>query len=168
MELSVAVMLILLGLWNIFGFRGDVHQMVEDAHPERRSQQVHTHGTLLFADRCFAGLKTYQLARPLIIGIVHGLAGSAAVALLVLATLQSARWAVAYLLLFGIGTIAGMMIITTALASALSYSQSRSSWLAAGLGTAAGYLSLAFGLFVAYQIGFVDGLFTHHPHWMPH
>ena len=56
-----------------------------------------------------------QLLRPLIVGSVHGLAGSAAVALLVLATIRNPWWALAYLLVFGVGTIAGMMLMTIAI-----------------------------------------------------
>ena len=47
----------------------------------------------------------YQCVRPLVIGIVHGLAGSAAVALLVLSTIHSPLWATVYLLIFGAGTM---------------------------------------------------------------
>ena len=63
----------------------------------------------------------------------------------------------AYLLIFGVGTIAGMMLITAAIAVPVSYS-TRFQFLHRHLGTAAGVLSLGFGLFLVYQIGFVDGL----------
>jgi hypothetical protein len=42
-----------------------------------------------------------------VVGLVHGLAGSAAVALLVLSTIKSPLWSTAYLLVFGFGTMAG-------------------------------------------------------------
>jgi high-affinity nickel-transport protein len=102
------------------------------------------------------------------IGIVHGLAGSAAVALLVLTTIHNSHWAVAYLLIFGLGTIVGMMVITVALGSTIAYAGRRSESLTRYLATASGWISLAFGLFIAYQIGISKGLFTGHPHWMPH
>src|SRR5713101_7327495 len=105
--------------------------------------------------------------RPLFGGIVHGLAGSAAVALLVLSTIRDPRWAVLYLLIFGGGTIAGMMLITVALALPFSFAGSRFAWLNRGFVTGSGLLSLSFGFFVCYQIGFVGGLFTNHPHWTP-
>lgn len=54
--------------------------------------------------------------RAFAVGLVHGLAGSAAVALLVLATVRDPRWACAYLLVFGLGTLAGMTLITTGFA----------------------------------------------------
>ena len=99
--------------------------------------------------------------------LVHGLAGSAAVALLVLTTLHNTRWAVAYLFIFGVGTIAGMMVITVAMASALNYAGSRSQWINRRLSLATGVLSVAFGLFLVYQMGFHHGLFTSHPVWTP-
>ena len=100
-----------------------------------------------------------RLLRPLVIGTVHGLAGSAAVALLVLPIIHDPVWAMAYLLIFGVGTIAGMMLITAAIAVPVSYS-TRFQFLHRHLGTAAGVLSLGFGLFLVYQIGYVDGLFV--------
>ena len=102
-----------------------------------------------------------------LIGIVHGLAGSAAVALLVLGTIREARWAVFYLLVFGMGTIVGMMLMTLAFAVPFTLAGNRFAWLNKGLVTATGLVSLVLGLFVAYQIGFVDGLFTAHPSWIP-
>ena len=59
--------------------------------------------------------------RPLIVGVVHGLAGSAAVALLVLATIGNTAWSIVYLLVFGVGTIVGMMLITAGIAWPSAY-----------------------------------------------
>jgi high-affinity nickel-transport protein len=106
--------------------------------------------------------------RPLIVGIVHGLAGSAAVALLVLTAITRPLWAVGYLLVFGLGTIAGMMLITAAIAVPFTYTLKHFARLNEGLAVASGVLSLSFGLFVCYQIGIVGGLFTSHPNWTPH
>ncbi|MBV9086360.1 MAG: high-affinity nickel-transport family protein, partial [Acidobacteriaceae bacterium] len=105
--------------------------------------------------------------RPLIIGTIHGLAGSAAVALLVLSTISNPRWAIAYLAVFGFGTILGMMLITLMLGSTFALGQRRFAHLGRHFGVAAGLISLAFGVFIAYQIGFVNGLFTSHAHWVP-
>jgi high-affinity nickel-transport protein len=182
MEFSVGLMLIVLGLVNLRSFRGKVdsisaekdathvHDMAATSH-SFHAVPAHTHGagatSVDFMDHTFGKWKAYQWCRPLIVGLVHGLAGSAAVALLVLTTLHDSRWAVAYLLVFGVGTIAGMMVITVAMASALRYAGSRSAWINRRLALATGLLSVAFGLFIVYQMGIVHGLFTMHPTWTP-
>jgi hypothetical protein len=99
---------------------------------------------------------------------VHGLAGSAAVALLVLATIRDPRWAVIYLLVFGVGTIAGMIVITMAIGAPFAYTGKKFTSFNRGLAIVSGVVSVVFGAFISFQIGFVDGLFTSHPHWTPH
>ena len=118
-------------------------------------------------DRWLGRLGAYQLIRPLVVGIVHGLAGSAAVALLVLTTIRDPRWAVVYLLVFGLGTIAGMMLITAAIAWPFAQAGNRFAGLHRGLRVASGVVSLVFGLVIAYKIGVVDGLFGANPTWTP-
>jgi sulfite exporter TauE/SafE len=87
--------------------------------------------------------------------------------LLVLTTIRDPYWAIAYLLVFGVGTIAGMMIITTAIALPFKYSQQRFARLNRTLQVASGVISLAFGIFIVYKMGYVNGMFTHHPNWTP-
>ncbi len=60
-----------------------------------------------------------------------------------------------------------MMLITAALALPFSFAGYRFAWLNRGIVASSGVISLAFGLFLAYHIGFVDGLFTNHPVWTP-
>ena len=112
-------------------------------------------------------LGLFHTLRPLFVGLVHGLAGSAAVALLVLSTIHNPKWAVLYLLIFGVGTVAGMMLITAVISLPFSFAGYRFAWLNRGLIVGSGVLSLAFGLFVCYQVGFINGLFTSHPTWTP-
>jgi high-affinity nickel-transport protein len=177
MEFSVGLMLILLGWINLRGlgrnFRVDAPStQLATTTPHTHSEDgSHTHAiadrSIDTMDRWFRGWTIYQWLRPLIVGLVHGLAGSAAVALLVLTTLHNPRWAMAYLFIFGVGTIAGMMVITVAMASALNYAGSHSQWINRRLSLATGFLSVAFGLFLVYQMGFHHGLFTSHPVWTP-
>src|ERR1044071_6938376 len=59
---------------------------------------------------------SHHIVRPVLVGVVHGLAGSAAIALLVMTTIRNPAWAIVYLLVFGAGTIAGVSMITMAIA----------------------------------------------------
>jgi ABC-type nickel/cobalt efflux system permease component RcnA len=138
------------------------HDAADHGHPADETP-------LARLDRSLGTLSLYQWLRPLVVGIVHGLAGSAAVALLVLAAVRDPAWAIAYLVLLGAGTVAGMMLITVALAAPFAFSWSslpRFNWQ---LRVASGLISLGFGLILIYEIGFsAGGLFTAAPSWQPH
>ena len=60
-----------------------------------------------------------------------------------------------------------MALMTTAIAVPLTYGGRRFSRLNGILATGSGLLSLCFGLFLVYELGFVGGLFSRHPHWIP-
>jgi hypothetical protein len=84
-----------------------------------------------------------MIARAVAVGAVHGMAGSAAVSLLILATLPSLGAAVAYLLLFGVGTLLGMTALTAVLAWPLALAM-RARRARRALATVAGLGSIAF------------------------
>jgi hypothetical protein len=186
MELCVAFMLILLGVLNLTGV---LRRAIEWITIRRIGPGAHSH--FVFGRRIFhthdedreaillesfsilgwtpewwKQLGLFHFLRPLLVGIVHGLAGSAAVALLVMATISRTSWAIGYLLIFGLGTVAGMILITAAIALPFAYSLRYFQRLNRGLATASGFVSIAFGLFLCYQIGFVHGLFSGHPRWI--
>jgi hypothetical protein len=106
MEFSVGLMLILLGLLNLTGATKRVSEKYFPGHTHSLDERSHTHNL----PSSPAKLGAFHALRPLFIGIVHGLAGSAAVALLVLTTIHEPHWAVLYLLIFGVGTIAGRAV----------------------------------------------------------
>ena len=107
-------------------------------------------------------------ARPLTVGFIHGLAGSAAVATLPqVALIPNPGWALAYLGVFGIGTIVGMLLVTVSIAAPSLLAAHRFAGLNTTLRMASGVASVGFGLFLAHRIGFVDGLFTSAPSWSP-
>src|SRR5262249_54149573 len=190
MEFGVGIMLIFLGVLTLTGM-GVIRQAASlvqrSPHP---TDYVHAHGDYIHRhlsspggkehghredntplarrDARFGGLRLYQWLRPLAVGIVHGLAGSATVALLVLTLVRDPVWAIAYLLLFGAGTIGGMMVITLGLSTPFAFTSSSLPRLNLRLRASAGLISFAFGLFVIYKIGFADGgLFTDAPKWQP-
>lgn len=136
LEFCVALMLVLLGLLNL----GSLRRSQNEAHKHSHSQGF------------------YLRFRPVVVGAVHGLAGSAAVALLVLPMIRKPVWALFYLLILAAGTIAGMLLITAIIAVPISYSANRFQSFSRYVGAAAGAVSLVFGLFLVHQIGFVDGL----------
>jgi high-affinity nickel-transport protein len=172
MEFSVALMLILLGVLNLTGV---MRWLTARFSPLNRGEaQVNwnsekakdgTDGNSL--EKFMSRYGAYQVFRPLVIGLVHGLAGSAAVALLVLSTIRSPLWAIAYLLIFGFGTVIGMMLMTSAMAIPVAYTGKHFEVAGKYLSPISGIVSTAFGLFLVYQIGFVDGLFRASVHWTP-
>jgi high-affinity nickel-transport protein len=184
MEFSVSLMLIILGGWNLASFGRTLPSPAHvHVHPHRHGDFVHSHphvhepeehshdpqnDPIAKLDRTLGGRSFYLLMRPLIVGIVHGLAGSAAVALLILATIRNPSWAIAYLLVFGVGTIAGMMLITMSIASAFRFVGNRFQEFGRRLALVSGVISVGFGLLLAYQICVVQGLLGSNPHWTPH
>jgi len=144
LEFAVALMLILLGFSNLRPASAGAPKAHPHEHPPRLSGW-----------------------RPVLVGIVHGLAGSAAVAILVLAAIPETAWALAYLTVFGVGTIAGMTLITAMLAAPAFYAGERMARFQTGIRLAAGALSLVFGLLLARQIIVDGGLFSPAPNWAP-
>ena len=128
LELCVAIMLIVLGLLNLFNVRA-------------RTSDI-------------------SAARPFLVGVVHGLAGSAGAALLIVPLIDDPRWAVLYLLTFGLGTIVGMALITLTIAFPSLLAAAHLPNFQRSLRLASGAVSLVFGLYLAHKIGFTDGLFT--------
>ena len=183
MEFCVALMLILLGVLNLTGVMSWITNRltpvktvsVASVEPRHFSGGEDTGKkkfegfawVQLLIDRTVGKMGLYQTMRPLVVGLIHGLAGSAAVALLVLSTIKDPLWSTAYLLVFGLGTMVGMMLMTAAIALPLVYAGKKFFQLNRHMAVLSGLASVAFGMFLVYQIGFVDGLFTSHVHWIP-
>jgi sulfite exporter TauE/SafE len=151
MELAVAFTLMALGLARI--------RRLTREREETPGQALDGHGH--DGPGFWLVLRTLgpaQAARSTLTGLVHGLAGSAAVALLVLSTVRSPYAAVLYLLVFGLGTIAGMTAITALLSVPFAARLPILFRFRRGLALGTGLFSLAFGFYVAVHVGFVDGL----------
>jgi high-affinity nickel-transport protein len=174
MEFCVALMLILLGVINLTGVMSWITDRLSPkasacrAHSKLENKSSTVSGWIRsHLERQASILGIYQIMRPLVIGLVHGLAGSAAVALLVLSTIKSPLWSTAYLLVFGLGTMVGMMIMTTAISVPVVYTGKKFFNINRHLTVVSGLASIAFGMFLVYQIGFVNGLFSTSVHWVP-
>lgn len=158
LEFGVGLMLIVLGVNALrkLARGGRLHMHVHE-HDGHWHTHPHLHdGKLKDEPHTHHGLKSG--VRPLLIGFVHGMAGSAALTLLVLTTIPSPLVGLSYIMIFGIGSIGGMMIMSTlfALPARLTAQRfARADFVFRGL---AGVFSFCFGVFMIYQIGFVDHL----------
>jgi hypothetical protein len=197
MEFAVGIMLILLGILTLTGIgravgsaqsqagvRGrhalDLHDHLHahgeylHRHPHGHDSGAHGHAEeqtpLARLDRSWMGrFAPWVWLRPFAVGLVHGLAGSAAVALMVLSIIREPVAALGYLLLFGLGTIVGMMLITLMLSAPFVFTAVNVPKFNWRLRVASGLVSFVFGLALVYGIGFAEGgLFTGAPAWEPH
>jgi high-affinity nickel permease len=190
MEFAVAVVLILLGVGAVAGLSRNilgricraisVNDAIRCSHVHFDGGSSHRHHYVQLVSRDHAKVhfledavaKRFALRHPLfrafIVGLVHGLAGSAAIALLVLSAIPEPLWATVYLVIFCFGTILGMGLITTAIAAPFMLTAERMVRMHQSLVASSGLLSFGFGLFLAYQLGVSDHLFGAAPTWKPH
>jgi hypothetical protein len=196
MEFAVGIMLVLLGVFTLTGMGRAIgvvhtHAGLPGGHGFDLHDHLHTHGDyvhwhshghgpdahghaeehtpLARLDRRLGRIAFYQWLRPFAVGLVHGLAGSAAVALMVLSIIREPVAALGYLLLFGLGTVVGMMLITLILSAPFAFTAINLPKFNWRLRVASGLLSFVFGVVLIYGIGFAEGgLFTDAPIWTPH
>jgi len=170
LELVVAAMLILLGALRLRdavrsfssvpaghlvadhehgGDAGVVHSHPHMHGAEHAHEHAHVHPSKFLS--ALGWRSGWPAGRAAVVGAVHGLAGSAAVSLLLLATLRSTASAVAYLLIFGVGTIIGMTVLTAVMAYpvslALRFRRARQA-----LAFCAGIGSIVFGIVYGYAV----------------
>lgn len=157
MEFGVAIMLIGLGLnllRKVF-FGGKLH-----AHEHAHSGHEHTHPHVHNAEA--EATDTHHQAifdkRPYIIGLIHGMAGSAALMLLVLSTIDSRSIGILYIAIFGIGSVGGMLLMSSVMSLPFFLFAGRSNKIASALEGLAATASIAFGFLLAYEIGVVENL----------
>lgn len=157
LEFAVGIMLVVLGLHNL------LHLASGSRHP---GGAPHVHASHAPSVIGFAADRSWL--RPVTVGLVHGLAGSAAVALIALARVESPLLATLYLVVFGFGTLVGMLLVTLAMALSLTWTQARFGRAHRALAVGSALLSVAFGAAVAYETGIEHGLFGDAPSWTPH
>jgi ABC-type nickel/cobalt efflux system permease component RcnA len=158
LEFAVGIMLIVLGanaLRKIIK-GGRLHMHVHEhggrlhAHPhvhhDRQHDNVSNHH----------GLKLHR--RPLIVGMIHGLAGSGALMLLVLATIRQPLLALGYVLVFGLGSTGGMMLMSALVGLPAILTAQRFARANMLLRAAAAAFSVVLGCVITYQLGFITVL----------
>jgi nickel/cobalt exporter len=163
LEFGVALMIIGLGI-NAFvrALRGrsDVH-VHQHTHEGASHAHIHFHedGTEHAEPSVAHSHVVSRIGfKPLLVGAMHGLAGSGALTVLVLAQIDSAILGLLYLTVFGIGSILGMLLMSFLVGLPFALSARRLSGFNYGLQTIAGALSICFGFWYAYETGIASGL----------
>ena len=156
LEFCVALMLVGLGL-NVFYklLKGGAPHVHVHTHGARTHIHPHFH-THTDEARSHHGFKLG--ARPLLVGMVHGLAGSAGLFLLGVAAIQSVFGKFTYIALFGVGSVGGMMLMSSLLSLPAYFTAARFAGAYRTVRLLAGCFSFGFGIWMMYEIGFVSGL----------
>lgn len=153
LETAVGIMLVGLGahlLWRMWRDRvhfhqhrhGDgtehfhLHSHAAETVPHQRSTHVHQHGFRW---------------RSLLVGLMHGMAGSAALLVLAATQLSSPVYGLIYVLLFGIGSMLGMGALSTVIAVPLAVSARWLTWANRTLQVAVGVVTIAIGAMTIYS-----------------
>lgn len=154
LEFGVGIMLILLGANALRKIvtGGHLHM-----HVHRHGGRLHAHPHIHQSQQpdnisSHHGLKLHR--RPLIIGMIHGVAGSGALMLLVLSTICQPFIALAYVLMFGIGSTGGMMVMSALVGLPAILTAQRFARANAVLRAAAACSSVVLGLVITYDVGF--------------
>lgn len=163
LEMCVGIMLVGLGaraLWKLA--QGGRLHWHEHQHGGHKHAHPHVHGkNEEHESKSKTNLPTHHgfklSPRPLLVGMMHGMAGSAALMLLVLTTIPSPVVGLVYIAVFGIGSIGGMMIMSSLIGLPFHFTATRFSRANFIARTLAGLFSVGFGLFMIYEKGFVEG-----------
>jgi sulfite exporter TauE/SafE len=132
-------------------FHAHEHGERVHVHPhihEKAVDEPHTHHGFSFNPRA------------LLIGMMHGLAGSAALMLLIIPTIESQAIGLLYILVFGVGSIGGMMLMSLLVGLPFTLTASRFNRFNHILQSLAGLISVGLGLYIIYEKGITEGLFS--------
>jgi len=156
LEAAVGVMLVLLGLDVLRRvIRDKVHFHSHHhangnyhfhAHPGEPRSQHHASRHDHHHQRGFP-------LRALLVGMMHGMAGSAAVIVLALGSVTSPAQGMLYILVFGIGSIFGMALLSAIISAPLLASASRLTWMHNGLQVVVGTVTIGLGVLMLFQNG---------------
>jgi hypothetical protein len=162
LELAVGVMLVLLGADALHRLRRErVHFHAHRHHDGVEHIHAHSHGG---EHAPHAGVRPEHrhphgfAVRALLVGMVHGMAGSAALVLLALEALRSPAWGFLYIAIFGLGSLVGMAVVSAAIAVPLRLTSRHPSRAFHRLATAVGLATLLLGFYTVYRVGTGDGM----------
>lgn len=157
LEFAVGVMLVLLGGRLIYALvKARIHY-----HVHRHSAgEVHFHAHSHAGDVSDHALSNHAHAHPaagwrrsLAVGMVHGLAGSAALVALAASSAPSVPLGLAFMVLFGLGSVAGMAMFSAVIAVPLSLASGALTWASRGLQVLAGVIAVGIGVHIMVETG---------------
>jgi hypothetical protein len=156
LECFVGVVLLGLGFSTLY----DCWKKRLHAHTHMHEGDMHSHFHMHAATLAHQHQHLMRVGvKPLLIGMVHGLAGSAALMLLVLTTIPSTALGLLYIGIFGCGSVVGMGLVSLTMGLFFSLATDRLPDVNSGMRAAFGALSATFGAWMIVEIGFVQGLF---------
>lgn len=159
LEFGVALMIIGLGvsaLWR--GLRKSTHvHLHQHSHDGVSHTHVHFHERATKHQKNAHSQHSHDVSRvgwkPVLVGMVHGLAGSGALTLLVLTQITSPWLGLLYVLMFGLGSIAGMLLMSGLIGLPFAIASAKLTHIHSGLQTLAAVLSIGFGVWYAFRAG---------------
>ena len=159
LEFGVGIMLVVLGLSVIRDVRKNRFIGSFFGIFTARHIHPHTHGDKIHVHPHDHDREHTHSHKSLIVGMIHGLAGSGALMLLVLSTADSVINGLAYIALFGIGSIAGMLAISTVIGLPFVFTAKRFDKINRYIRTIAALVSIGLGISIIYQFGIIEQLF---------
>jgi len=156
LETAVGVMLVVLGAGTLYRlWRDRVHFHAHHHADGAAHFHAHSHrgeGAPHDPARHDHAHPRGMAARALLVGMMHGMAGSAALILLGLEAMRSPAWAFAYIVVFGLGSIVGMLLLSAAIAVPLRLSSRHLGRAHDGLSAAVGLATVVLGCWIVYGI----------------
>ncbi|MBI2305643.1 MAG: sulfite exporter TauE/SafE family protein [Chloroflexi bacterium] len=155
MEFAVGIWLVVLGAWILKDLFFNLVLNKLHLHAHSHSSGA-THSHIHPADTGHEHQHVPSLVlrpRSIVTGIIHGLAGSAALMLLVLASIRSPWEGLLYILIFDLGTILGMLAISTIISLPFTFTARRFSHLNDGIKVLASVVSISLGILIMVELG---------------
>ena len=156
LEMLVALMLVLLGA-NVLRQSVGVERVHLHTHSHNPETHTHFHVHENPKQGHIHSHPFKMMRRPFIVGMVHGLAGSAALMLLVLSTITSPLGGLLYIVIFGLGSVGGMLLLSGIISLPFILTAQRFSVMNRWIRVLAGIASVGFGLFLGWEIASQSG-----------
>mgnify|MGYP001817249390 CR=1 FL=1 len=160
LELAVGFMLVLLGLDVLRRLIKDRIHFHSHQHGETLHFHAHSHEPGMDHDS-----DPHQHEHPgrfpvraLFVGIMHGMAGSAALIILALNSVTSIAQGLGYIAMFGVGSILGMAVLAVVISLPLRYTSRSLTWAHNGLKATVGLVTIGLGCVLIYELGINQGL----------